>query len=1096
MVQGFPIGDLLTLSLHEPMKVVSVTLHTGDSVRPASPRQRRHWPWGRILLGILGVALGALGAKAYIFLRDELPSSALQARYLSALGSQISFAVEPGPSPLIRYPRTGPYDLRLGYVGLPGFLQRLRTLGFTITAQARVSPKLAQVVDRGFFPMYHEKMQAGLRLFDQAGTVVYSTTVPAHIYHTFDDIPPVVLQTLLFIENRELFDERYPQRNPAVEWDRFGLAAVQTLLRVLPFHIAKSGGSTLATQLEKFRHSPDGRTGSVVEKFRQMGSASIRAYLDGPNTLPARREVALAYLNSVPLGAIPGYGEVHSLGDGLWAWYGAEFALMNRLLGADALAATDSVSAEQATAYRQVLCLLIAQRRPAWYLGEGYAALQALANGYLRLMTAQGVIPDALRDAALNVPISLRSSGLPADTSTFASHKTASTIRARLAQELGVASLYDLDRLDVTVTSTLDTATQQAVTEALQKLSQPEYARAAGLYGEHLFGGKEDLSRVIYSFTLYEHRPQGNLLRVNTDNYTQPLDINDGIRLDLGSTAKLRTLVHYLALIAEIYQRYAGQSPQELRALTLDRRDYLSRWVVERLQVTPQPSLTALLDAALERRYSASPGESFFTGGGVHTFANFNDEDDSKIMSVRQALRDSVNLVYIRVMRDVVYHYLYRPGAIASQLEASDSPQRRAYLERFADHEGQVFLRRFYAKYRGKSPQEALVILTHNAEEYPARLATIYRTVYPEQNLVTFTDYIRAHLETPRLSETQIAELYSTYAPERFDLHDRGYIAHLHPLELWLVNYLVHHPQAKLQQVMDASTNERQEVYRWLFKSGRKYAQNKRIQSLLELEAFSEVHQFWKRLGYPFETLTPSYASAIGAAGDRPAALATLMGILLNDGVLYPSMRFDSFHFAAGTPYETQLALPPVQGTRLLPSEVAAAARSALIDVVEQGTARRLKGVYQRPDRQPLQVGGKTGTGDHRYESYGAHGRVTGSRVVSRAATFVFFLGDRFFGVVTAYVTGPEAARYHFTSALPVQVLKSLAPSLTPRFEWTQGEDGKNRREKISDASRTTVLASPMERRKGPSLTPAPRAAGRSPAPSGRSPGKTGSTGQ
>jgi hypothetical protein len=65
--------------------------------------------------------------------------------------------------------------------------------------------------------------------------------------------------------------------------------------------------------------------------------------------------------------------------------------------------------------------------------------------------------------------------------------------------------------------------------------------------------------------------------------------------------------------------------------------------------------------------------------------------------------------------------------------------------------------------------------------------------------------------------------------------------------------------------------------------------------------------------------------------------------------------------------------------------------------------------------------------------------------MVSRAATFVFFLGDRFFGVVTAYVTGPEAARYHFTSALPVQVLKGLAPTLTPYFEWSQGKDAKTR---------------------------------------------------
>jgi membrane peptidoglycan carboxypeptidase len=429
----------------------------------------------------------------------------------------------------------------------------------------------------------------------------------------------------------------------------------------------------------------------------------------------------------------------------------------------------------------------------------------------------------------------------------------------------------------------------------------------------------------------------------------------------------------------------------------------------------------------------------------VHTFANFNKEDNAKIISVRQALRDSINLVYIRMMRDIVYHYLYRPGAIASQLQASDSPQRRIYLERFADHEGQTYLRRFYAKYRGKSPLEALELLTHNADEHPARLAIIYRTVYPEHSLVTFTDYMRANLERPGLSETDSAQLFSTYAPERFDLHERGYIAHLHPLELWLVSYLAHHPQAKLSQVMAASVKERQEVYRWLFKSGRKYAQDKRIQSLLELEAFSEIHQFWKRLGYPFEALTPSYASAIGASGDRPAALATLMGILLNDGILYPSMRFDSFHFAADTPYETRLALPVAPGERLLSPEVAAAARSAIIDVVEQGTARRLRGAYQLPGPQPLQVGGKTGTGDHRRESYGAGGRLTGSRVVSRAATFVFFLGDRFFGVVTAYVTGPEAARYQFTSALPVQVLKGLAPTLTPYFEWGQGKDVRPR---------------------------------------------------
>ncbi len=77
-------------------------------------------------------------------------------------------------------------------------------------------------------------------------------------------------------------------------------------------------------------------------------------------------------------------------------------------------------------------------------------------------------------------------------------------------------------------------------------------------------------------------------------------------------------------------------------------------------------------------------------------------------------------------------------------------------------------------------------------------------------------------------------------------------------------------------------------------------------------------------------------------------------------------------------------------------------------------------------------VGGKTGTGDNRYDTFGACGRLIGQRVVDRTATFVFFLGDRFFGTITAYVPGAVAIRYDFTSALAVQLLKALEPRLRP----------------------------------------------------------------
>ncbi|HEY3599983.1 MAG TPA: hypothetical protein VGL08_20995, partial [Paraburkholderia sp.] len=54
---------------------------------------------------------------------------------------------------------------------------------------------------------------------------------------------------------------------------------------------------------------------------------------------------------------------------------------------------------------------------------------------------------------------------------------------------------------------------------------------------------------------------------------------------------------------------------------------------------------------------------------------------------------------------------------------------------------------------------------------------------------------------------------------------------------------------------------------------------------------------------------------------------------------------------------------------------------------------------------------------------------------VNRTATFVFVLGDRFYGTLTAYVHEPYAARYDFTSALSVQLLKSLAPALQPLLD-------------------------------------------------------------
>jgi membrane peptidoglycan carboxypeptidase len=242
---------------------------------------------------------------------------------------------------------------------------------------------------------------------------------------------------------------------------------------------------------------------------------------------------------------------------------------------------------------------------------------------------------------------------------------------------------------------------------------------------------------------------------------------------------------------------------------------------------------------------------------------------------------------------------------------------------------------------------------------------------------------------------------------------------------------LLEHPDASWDEVLDASQNERQEVYSWLYK-GRLAKQDNRIKILLEQDGFSRMLQYWRELGYPFAHLVPSLGTALGASGDRPDALADLMGIILNDGVKLPTGSISRLRFAEGTPYQTTLVrdAKPVQ---VMAPEVAQTLRRVLIGVVAEGTASRLRGAYTAPDGSAaLPVGGKTGTGDNRFDRFAAGGGILSSRAVDRTATFVFFLGDRFFGTVTAYVPGPDAARFTFSSALAVQLLKVLQPELQP----------------------------------------------------------------
>ena len=250
-----------------------------------------------------------------------------------------------------------------------------------------------------------------------------------------------------------------------------------------------------------------------------------------------------------------------------------------------------------------------------------------------------------------------------------------------------------------------------------------------------------------------------------------------------------------------------------------------------------------------------------------------------------------------------------------------------------------------------------------------------------------------------------------------------------------MLNYMERHPHAKSAELSAASASQRQQVYRWLFTTRYKHAQDKRILTLLQIDAFKQIHAEWKRLGYPFDSLTPSYATAIGVSGDTPQALAELAGVILNDGVRYPAVLIEQLHFGLDTPMETIVSRPPSSGQRLLPAVIARLVRREMLGVVQNGTGRRLAAGIKLADGSILPVGGKTGTGDNRFHIYGAHGWEIGEHVVNRTAAFVFIAGDRYYGTVIAFVPGKAAANYKFTSALAVQVLKDLSPALASMAE-------------------------------------------------------------
>ena len=289
-------------------------------------------------------------------------------------------------------------------------------------------------------------------------------------------------------------------------------------------------------------------------------------------------------------------------------------------------------------------------------------------------------------------------------------------------------------------------------------------------------------------------------------------------------------------------------------------------------------------------------------------------------------------------------------------------------------------------------------------------------------------DWLEAH--AGHVAPDEVKRLERAYGNPRLTTADFAYLLKRHPLDLWCAGELIRNPRVSWSELLEESGPTRRLSSAWLFNTRNRRAQDLRLRTRIERDAFAQMTPYWRDLGFAFDELVPSYATAIGSSADRPIALAELMGIIVNDGRRRPTTGLARLGFGLGTPYHTVFEIEPQEGRQVMRPPVARLLRDVLAEVVERGTAIRVRRAFVDENGLPIRVGGKTGSGDNRIEHFARGRRLASSQASSRTAGFVFYLGDRWFGVITASVSGAQSAQYEFTSSLPLAVLKLASPAL------------------------------------------------------------------
>ncbi|MAI60885.1 MAG: hypothetical protein CBB87_00160 [Micavibrio sp. TMED27] len=1003
--------------------------------------------------------IGSLVISAGIAV-DNVHTNYMQAHYFHYEANKSSTTLVTGPKALetkLTVAPSGPYNIRNGYTRAQEFADAL-----TGSGQWRLTARASHIAPKAFgielYPLYEEKPQTGFSIIDPSSDDISISRFPTQIYQNASEIPEVVTRSLMRVENRQLGQDNPQTKNLVIEPGPLLWNTTKKIGEKAGLPVGKvSGASTLITQKTKARHTEGGRTDSVRQKLIQMLSASMEIYADDLDTRNNIPSIVQDYNNSMPFASFGQFGEVIGFADAMAIWFGNDFDDVTRLLSKPEDELSDAEFDQYAEYYREALALVMALPRPNDYLVIDRSSVDERINKFLNLFAEEGIISERLRDATLQATLHFNDEEL--DTRILPenpSFKAKTTLETQLMREhFHMSNKYEFSRIDGEAVSTLNSAVTADVSEYLNKLSDPEFLEAQGLTGVHIKRADPELAQdYIYGFTLYERTDSGNVLRVKADTYNGEFDINEHSRVELGSVAKYRTLITYLELIERLHQTYNDKTAAQIDAARSEHQDNLTAWMLTYLS-NPETDKTKLgtLMAAMERKYSADHREAFRTDGGYQRYANYEFTDYKKEFSVSQALYQSSNLPWIRIMRDIRDHITAVDLGISETLYNDIShPDRDGYLQDFIAYESPIFLGRYnrtFFRKGAKAPEDILSDELIRKGNIDAKsIAVIHRALYPERGFDDYKKLINKHKQTSEIANKTDAELKEIYIEElgiERTPKEKGHATGITPLKIWIAEQAVKNPGTRPKIIPE---NVLAADYNWLTyydadseKSVSRALdrQNRRIQQVVEMRAFEIIHKSWERQGFPFNKMVSSLASVLGSSADRPKATAELLGIMQNNGQKLQTRAFNKIHLAKDTPYEQIFEAVASQPEQVVSPEIAQIAFEAAQGVVEHGTAMNAKDSVSLSDKRKLTIAGKTGTHDGEARR---RNPVTGKLETvkdDRFGVFTFAIGDYHFGTITIAVLDQKAEDHKFTSSFNVQLFKKLAPMLRPVLDSAYG---------------------------------------------------------